>query len=77
MFSGVSLGSTIARRRHLGVIMQLQRSKPMFHKDLDLVSRVGLEPTTYGLKVAMLVCFCSVRVNIHRDLGKRANLDET
>ena len=41
------------------------------------VSRVGLEPTTYGLKVVMLVCCGSVKVNIHRDLGKRTNQDET
>jgi hypothetical protein len=41
------------------------------------MSRVGLEPTTYGLKVVSRVCCGSVKVIIHRGLSKRTNQDET
>ena len=38
---------------------------------------MGLEPTTYGLKVVLRVYCGSVKVNIHRGLGKKTNQDET
>jgi hypothetical protein len=35
------------------------------------MSRVGLEPTTYGLKGAIGVCSGLSKFNIHRDLRNR------
>jgi hypothetical protein len=41
------------------------------------MSRVGLELTTYGLRGAIRVSCGFAKFNIHRDLRKRINLDET